>query len=168
MTQAADTEKALVTKLSGVTRFHQLSRRPSGIMRQEAVQKAAEVVEELKPNYLEWLEADINRLGATLDLLQRQAIKNPGTMTEAYHHARAIRDIGTTFGHPAITTVADDLCELLYCFSSNGIYSQDAIDTLFSSLLYLRTSENSQENVDVLFEGLEKVVNRFSSPDSET
>lgn len=154
-------DKPKFQKVSGETRFHRLVHREGGISRKEAQRIADAVLQKMRGQYDEWLRADIDSLVKILEALRSIQGNDSALMKEAFNRARAIRDLGTTFGFPAITVVANSFCELLNRFVSNKIYSQDAVDTLMTSLVFVQSSEDTEELSVKLFPGLEMVVNKF-------
>ena len=132
--------------------------------RDEATQRAAKFIEQLKPAYLEWLRTDVEILERAISNLKETRGSKPGDFDAVYRQSSIIRDLGTSFGYASVTEVADSLCELIRRLEENAMYHQPAIDTHFRSLQLVGSSQADAVNAAVdksLIDGLRKIIGMF-------
>ncbi|MEK9971067.1 MAG: hypothetical protein VW600_18175 [Ferrovibrio sp.] len=146
------------------SRFSMLALQPGGKSAATLIGAADAFLRSERGRYLEWVNDALHQLDVTLDEL-------PGTIPEAlqqaYQQAMQIRDLGSTFGAPLVTEVADSLCELLYRLHSSGLYSAEAIAT-HQSVLRLVCAAGQKQGASTglaeLLAGLKKIVAKFPRP----
>lgn len=95
------------------SRFQQLARRPGGIPRAQAIERAQAGVDEIKQTFGGWFDKELQAIVAALPR-QDSDYGNPGVWLDvALFHCRQLRDVGTTMGHELVTFIAGNFCEVL-------------------------------------------------------
>ncbi len=142
------------------SRFEKLARRPGGVPREEAIERAHEMIEELKPGFSQWLDRELSELGELIR--QGEAHDYDAAWSDAaYQQCHRIRDVGTTMGFDLVTFVANNLCEIFATISSGGEYRADLVDCHIQALLFARQERyrNLQpEQLPELSSGLRRVI----------
>jgi hypothetical protein len=145
------------------TRFQQMARRPGGISRDEAIARAQNQIDEVRPD----LEAHLDRELTKLALLMDDATENPANLRwikDANDHTRQLRNIGTTIGLELLTHIADTLCEMFDRIRKGEDYSLESIKCYIDSLHLARRGEYRDikpEDVPELTEGLRQVAEKL-------
>ncbi|MCW5687124.1 MAG: hypothetical protein KIT76_01120 [Pseudolabrys sp.] len=142
------------------TRFERLARRPGGISREEALERAQTAVEEMKTDFTDWIDQQYSELSASL----ADIAKDPGD-TDALERAQQkcayLRDVGSTMGYTLVTFVATTLCDILEAYIAGATYDKNVIDCHMDAFLLARTDEyrhRRPEEVPELANGLLRVV----------
>jgi hypothetical protein len=94
------------------TRFQQMARRPGGVPREQALENAQSNIEERKPEFEAWLDAELQNLAEAVRNVQAGTAQ-PGWADDVCFRSRQLRDLGTTMGFVLLTFVANNLCEIL-------------------------------------------------------
>jgi hypothetical protein len=94
------------------TRFQRLARRPGGVPREQALEGAQANIDESKPEFDIWLDAELQNLAAVVRTAQAGTAA-PGWTDDVSFRSRQLRDLGTTMGFVLLTFVANNLCEML-------------------------------------------------------
>jgi hypothetical protein len=142
------------------SRFEKLARRPGGVPREEAIERAQEMIEGLKPGFSEWLDQELTALGALIQ--QGGADDYDAAWSDAaYQRCHRIRDVGTTMGFDLVTFVANNLCEIFDAIHAGGEYRADLVDCHIQALLFARQERYRNlrpEQLPELSSGLRRVV----------
>lgn len=142
------------------TRFERLARRPGGISREEALERAQSAVEELKTDFIEWIDEQYGELSATL----AEIVRNPGdkaALERAHEKSAYLRDVGGTMGYTLVTFVATTLCDVLDAYIAGAPFDKNVTDCHMDAFLLARTDEYRHlrpEEVPELAKGLLRVV----------
>jgi hypothetical protein len=145
------------------TRFQQMARRPGGISRDEAIARAQNQIDEVRPD----LEAHLDRELTALHLLIDDALENPANLRwikEANDRTRQLRNIGTTIGLELLTHIADTLCDMFDRIRKGEDYGVESIKCYVDSLHLARRDEYRNikpEEVPELTEGLRQVAEKL-------
>ena len=94
------------------TRFQQMARRPGGVPRAEALERAQATLDELKQDFPDWLDHQLQDLGVALRKLESAPI-DVACLDKAYQSCCQLRDVGTTMGFELITLISSNLCDVL-------------------------------------------------------
>jgi hypothetical protein len=94
------------------TRFQRMARRPGGMAREQALESAQANIEESKPEFEIWLDAELQNLAVVVRSAQAGAAE-PGWPQDVCLRSRQLRDLGTTMGFVLLTFIANNLCEIL-------------------------------------------------------
>jgi hypothetical protein len=141
------------------TRFQQLARRPGGVTRERAIEIAERHIEELKPDFGDWLDRELQDLSASI----RQLAANPGnaaSLERAQQTCCQLRDVGGTMGYELVTFVANNFCHVLDAMAG-ATYDEDMIDCHMDALLLARTDQYrhlTPDQVPEMTSGLRRVV----------
>jgi hypothetical protein len=142
------------------TRFQRLARRSGGVAREEAIAGAQTQVDELKPDFSDWLNRELEELTAAI----ADAEGNSGNMLSldrAYSSCSQLRDVGATMGFDLVTFVATNLCEILDAIKAGAVYDKDKVDCHISAFFLARTDEYRHlrpDQVPEMASGLRRVV----------
>ncbi|MGE0563803.1 MAG: hypothetical protein AB7O50_04745 [Pseudolabrys sp.] len=145
------------------TRFQQMARRPGGIPRDQAIARAQEGIEDVRPD----LDAFLDRELQELNDLMVEALRNPDNtrwVKDAKEHARQLRNVGSTIGFELLTHIADTLCDLFDKVSKGEEHSPESIKCYVDSLHLARRDEYRNvkpEQVPELTEGLRQVAEKL-------
>lgn len=142
------------------TRFQQMARRPGGVPRERALDVAQRHIDELKPDFGNWLTREMKQLAKLI-----QAVgDNPGddaVLDQAHQACRQLRDVGGTMGYELVTFVADNLCDILDAIKAGATYDQNMVDCHMDALALARTDTYRRlrpEQVPEMTSGLRRMV----------
>lgn len=141
------------------TRFQQLARRPGGVTRERALQDAERHIEELKTDFGDWLDRELQDLSASI----RQLDANPGhaaSLEQAQQACSQLRDVGATMGYELVTFVANNFCHVLDAMAG-AAYDKDIIDCHMDALFLARSDQYrhlTPDQVPEMTSGLRRVV----------
>lgn len=113
------------------TRFQQLARRPGGVSRQEAVQKAREKLAAIAPDFEQWLAGELAKLDEAMRRIAHD-VTDTSDLDRSDLQAMAesgyqLQSIGTTMGCDLISHVAESLCGILDTIAGGTRCNVDAI-----------------------------------------
>src|SRR5437762_842205 len=94
------------------TRFQRMARRPGGVPREAALESAQSHIDQSKPDFEIWLDAELQNLAAVVRSAEAGAAA-PAWPEDVCHRSRQLRDLGTTMGFVLLTFIANNLCEIL-------------------------------------------------------
>ncbi len=152
---------------SVTTRFETLARRPGGLRREEALERAQTSIEEVAPEFGDWVDRELQQL---IDAVRRCDPKSASLKSQVESiavHARRVRDVGTTMGYELLTFVADKLCEILEAVEAGAEYRQDLIDCHVEALMLSRQERYRHmkpDQVPELSAALTQVARTIQSP----
>jgi hypothetical protein len=140
------------------SRFERLARRPDGLSREAALQRAQATVDDLKPGFAEWLETELTELKALFAGLDG---KDAASMEGAYFRSAQLRDVGTPMGYALITFVAKNLCDALDTMKTFAVYDKEVVDCHLDALFLARSEPFrglQPEQVPEMARGLQRVA----------
>ena len=146
------------------TRFQQLARRPGGVPRAQAVERAQASLDELKQEFTGWLDQQLQELGTAIQQME-SAQFDMARLDQAYQCCRQLRDVGTTMGFELITVIASNLCEVLDAVRAGTPYEKQTIDCHLDALVLTSKPPYCDLRPDQLPEmtgGLRQIVERWS------
>lgn len=142
------------------THFHEMARRPGGVPREQAIERAEAEIDEIKPEFVDWLDGELKDFSKLItDARTGQA--DPGWVSVANFRCRQLRDTGTTMGFELLSFVADSLCELLDSIAAGGECNMDSIMCHVDALMLSRQEgyrHLQPEQVPDLTRGLRRVA----------
>jgi hypothetical protein len=142
------------------TRFQQLARRPGGVSRERAIESAQRQIDEMKPDFVDWLDRELGELSASL----RDVTSNPAeaaALDRAHQTCRGLRDVGSTMGYELLTFIAGNFCGILDAIRAGAPCDKDMIDCHMDALLLARTEPYRNlhpEQLPEMTRGLRRVV----------
>lgn len=74
---------------------------------------AEAAVRDLARDYIQWVNADIERLDRAFARLDREPGTATGALQDIFAAAHDMKGQGSTFGYPLVTRIADSLCKYL-------------------------------------------------------
>lgn len=145
------------------TRFQRMARRPGGVPRDEAIARAQEGIDEVRPDLDSHLDSELQSLSDLMvDALREPA--NTRWVKDAMGHARQLRNIGSTIGLDLLTHIADTLCDMLDRIGKGEEQSVESLKCYVDSLHLARRDEYRNvrpEQVPELTEGLRQVAEKL-------
>jgi len=147
------------------TSFQKLARRPGGVPRDSAVEKARAKVDELKPGFDDWLGKQINALVGIID---KAKDGNPASdwIDIANQRSRQLRDVGTTMDFELLTFIADSLCDIFDAVEAGSELSMESIACHVDALVLIQQKPYrglKPEQVPELTSGLRRVSEQVST-----
>jgi hypothetical protein len=142
------------------TNFQQMARRPGGMPRDRAIERAEIEIEETKGEFDEWLGRELAELAAAVEAA-RLSQHDPEQLAELAHRGRQIRDVSATMRFGLLSFVADSLCDLLDSIGAEAELPMDSIACHLDALsLSARPDyrELRPDEVPDLTRGLRRVV----------
>jgi hypothetical protein len=141
-------------------RLAKLLRTPGGVPVAEALERAQQNLEELKPTCIAELQALLELAQARLDEMG-EALDDAG-MADLY--AIAVRGIGggEVCDRPGVDMALTSLCDLLDRLRTKGAYDRPAISVHVQSWRLLMNESGADEAVEAIIQGLRKVSARYA------
>ncbi len=142
------------------TRFQQLARRPGGVTRERAIERAERHIEELKTDLGDWLDRELQDLSASIRELAAEP-SSAASLEQAQQSCSQLRDVGATMGYELVTFIASNFCHILDAIKAGAAHDQDMIDCHMDALLLARTDQYrhlTAEQVPEMASGLRRVV----------
>jgi chemotaxis protein histidine kinase CheA len=142
------------------SRFVRMARRPGGVTREQAMADAQAHIEELKTEFADWLDRELDGLRTALAQLEI----DPSDMTMVDHansNCLQLRDLGATMGFELISFVAESLCAILETIKAGAAYDKDMIDCHIDALFLVKTDkyrELTPGQVPEMSSGLRRIV----------
>src|SRR5215470_10226008 len=150
------------------TRFQRLARRPGGVPRELALESAQNNIDQSKPDFEIWLDAELQNL-ATVVRSAEAGSAGPGWREDVSSRSRQLRDLGATMGFVLLTFVANNLCEILEAAPAGHECDMETITCHLDALFLARQGQYRHmrlEEVPELTKGLRLVKETVSiSPD---
>jgi hypothetical protein len=143
------------------SRFEQLARRPGGVAREEALERAQAEIDEIKPGFGDWLDAELQELSKVIGQNGPDGSNDANWIDIAYILSLRIRDVGTTMGFDLVTFVANNLSEIFEAINAGAEYRADLIDCHIQALLLARQERYRNlrpEQLPELSSGLRRVA----------
>lgn len=142
------------------TRFQKMARRPGGMPRDQAIEKATAKIEEIKPGFDDWL---IQELKILADAIDSAKTENPPEdwVERANMQSRQVRDAGTTMGSELMTFIANSLCEVLDAIAAGAECNMESVACHLDALYLARQQRFrnlTPEQVPELTSGLRRLA----------
>ncbi|MDO8877538.1 MAG: hypothetical protein Q8M24_25215 [Pseudolabrys sp.] len=152
------------------TRFERLARRPGGVEREVALEKAQAAVDDIKPDFYVWINHEFDALNAALAEIER----DPGdkrALERAFHSCAQLRDVSGTMGYELVTFIARTLCDILEAYIAGATYDKEVVDCHSNAFMFARMEQYrhlTPEQVPEMTQGLLRVVEIASIVPSKT
>ncbi len=78
-----------------------------------ALKRAEKAIEDLKEEFVEWINVDVGKLATARDLYAQN--HDMSGLKSIYRAAHDLKGQGTTFDFPLVTRIASSLCDLTEC-----------------------------------------------------
>lgn len=121
------------------SRFQQLARRPGGIPRAQAIERAQSQVDEIKVTFGDWFDEQVRGIVDVLPQSDDARIVN--WVDIAHFHCRQLRDVGTTMGFQLVTFIAGNFCEVLDAIKAGAEPNKDLINLHVEALRMSRQAK---------------------------
>jgi hypothetical protein len=147
------------------TNFQQMARRPGGISRDRAIERAETEIAEVKVDFNEWLNRELAEL-ATAFAAAREHRPDPERLADLAGRSRQLRDVTATMRFELLSFVAASLCDLMDSINAEAEFPVDSITCHLDSLnLAARPAFRGlrPEQVPELTKGLRRVVRHASA-----
>src|SRR5262245_48626475 len=115
------------------TRFQRLARRPGGVSRDTALERAQSNIERLKPEFAGWLDHELQDLTVAIRRLEGYP-NDVSRIEEAHRRSCQLRDVGTTMGFELVTIISNNVCEILDAIKDGAPYRKDTVDCHLDAL----------------------------------
>ncbi len=109
------------------SRFQQLARRPGGIPRAEAIERAQAGVDEIKITFGDWFDRELDGIVVALPHNDAGYEKAGVWLDVVLTHCRHLRDVGTTMGFELVTFIAGNFCDVLEAIKAGAEPNQELI-----------------------------------------
>src|SRR5579864_719236 len=109
------------------TRFQKMARRPGGLTREQAVTRAQASIDAMMPDFDNWLSSKLHAMTEAVRRVEGHA-GDISLVDDAYSSCCQLRDVGTTMGFELISTISDNLCELLDAIKDGAAYHKETIE----------------------------------------
>lgn len=142
-----------------------MARRPGGISRHRAIERAEVEIAEVKVEFDEWLSRELAELTTAFEAA-RDNQRDPERLAELTSHGRQIRDVTATMRLELLSFVAGSLCDLLDSIGAEAEFPSDSIVCHLDALnLSARPDFRGlrPDQVPELTKGLRRVVKHAST-----
>jgi hypothetical protein len=144
------------------TRFEKMAKRPGGLPRDQAIKNAQGIIEQLKPDFADWIGRKIGEAIAAIRRIEEAPIDSDDIDT-TYRMCGELRDVGATMGFGLVTAVSGNLCEILDALKAGAPLHKEALECHVNALALsiLAPYRNlSPDQVPEMMDGLTSVVMR--------
>jgi hypothetical protein len=142
------------------TRFQKLAKRPGGIPRDTAIERAQTGIEEVKPEFDSWLDTELAELASLIKSAELGQAE-PDWIERANSHSRQLRDSAATLQFELLSFIANSLCDVLDVIQTDTNYNLESIICHMNALMLARQKSYRRltpEQVPELTKGLRRVV----------
>lgn len=147
------------------TRFQALARRSGAVPREKALEKAQEKIEEIKPQFDEWLDVELDKLMALIKRAQ-DGMAEKNWVSQAVFRSRQLHHAAATLGAELLAFIACSLREMLELVEDGGECNMELIRCHIDALMLARQASYRSlrpDQVPELTEGLRQVAKRIAS-----
>jgi hypothetical protein len=109
------------------TRFEKMAKRPGGLPRDRAIKNAQGMIEELKPEFADWVDRKVQESIAAIRRIE-QSPDDVGAIDVAHRICGELRDVGATMGFRLVTAVSGNLCEIFEALKAGAPHHKEALD----------------------------------------
>lgn len=144
------------------TRFQELAQRPGGVPREIAIQQAETQIDGFKPEFVDWVDRELQELAQTFRRL-KDIQPDKAQTDELDRRCRQLRDTGTTMGLALVTFISDNLCKVLDAVKSGAPYDAEVIDCHIDALFLAKQDGYRNirpEQVPEMTSGLHRMLER--------
>jgi chemotaxis protein histidine kinase CheA len=120
------------------TRFHQMAQRPGGVPREAAIERAEQHIEDLKPDFADWLDRELDELARSI----RRLADDPASeavLDDINQRCDQLRGVGGTMGFELVTFIASNFCDVLEAIKAGAPCDPSVIDCHMDALLLAKT-----------------------------
>ncbi len=142
------------------TRFERMARRPGGVPREKALAQAQKMVDELKSDFGEWLDRELQELNAALSKAEGDLNDN-AALEDAYRNCAQLQGVCAAMGYDLVTFVAENLCKIISTVMTGAAYDKEIIDCHTDAFLLAKSDQYRTlrpDQVPEMASGLRRVV----------
>ncbi len=142
------------------TRFERMARRPGGVSREKALARAQKMVDELKSDFGDWLDRELNELNAALSKAESDLNDN-AALEDAYRNCTQLQNVCAAMGYELVTFVAENLCKIISTVMTGAAYDKEMIDCHTDAFLLAKSDQYRAlrpDQVPEMASGLRRVV----------
>lgn len=142
------------------TRFERMARRPGGVSREKALARAQKMVDELKSDFGNWLDRELNELNAALSKAESDLNDN-AALEDAYRNCTQLQNVCAAMGYELVTFVAENLCKIISTVMTGAAYDKEMIDCHTDAFLLAKSDQYRAlrpDQVPEMASGLRRVV----------
>lgn len=146
------------------TRFQKMARRKGGVPRDKAIKQAEVQLEQVKPQFDEWLEGALQEFAVLIKNVETGAAP-ADWISDANLRSHQMRDSATTLGFDLLAFIANSLCDILDAIEAGSACNMESIACHIDALMLARKAGYrylKPEQVPELTKGLHKVVKRVA------
>jgi hypothetical protein len=154
------------------TRFEQMARRPGGVPRERAVAQAQAKINELKSDFSDWLEKELQELAEAISIFESD-LSDESSLERAYRNTLQLEAVCAPMGYELVTFVAGNLCTIFAAFKNGSPYDKGIVDCHINAFLLAKADQYrnlAPEDVPEMTNGLRQVVElagKNSAPNSD-
>ena len=142
------------------TRFERMARRSGGVPREKALARAQKMVDELKSDFGEWLDRELNELNVALSKAESDLSDN-AALEDAYRNCAQLQGVCAAMGYDLVTFVAENLCKIISTVMTGAAYDKEMIDCHTDAFLLAKSDQYRAlrpDQVPEMASGLRRVV----------
>ena len=143
------------------SRFEQWARRPGGMPRDEALERAQAKIDEIRPSFGDWLDGELQELGKAIGQNGPDGSNDRQFDRYRIHTMPADTRCRHDDGFDLVTFVANNLSEIFEAINAGAEYRADLIDCHIQALLLARQERYRNlrpEQLPELSSGLRRVA----------
>ncbi len=128
------------------------------------LRKAEEAIIAMTPQFLDWVKTDLENIEKFINKLKAPDNQARETLKEIFRIAHDMKGQGGTFGFNLITTIADQLCQMIDKFDTIGEEELEAIQVHIDAIKLVVKDNmlgNGGEEGAKILTGLKKVSNKI-------
>lgn len=144
-----------------VTNFQRMARRPGGVTREQAVQKATAAIETFKPGFKDWLDRELDELLQVVPGPEGISEKELSWIDVADMHCQRLADVAATMDYQFVSFVAANLCVIFEAMKKGAEYHPEVIACHVDALQLASREQYRRlraEDLPELTEGLRRVL----------
>lgn len=140
--------------------FQQMARRPGGVPRAQALERAHMQIDDARNTFGAWFSEQVAAITAALPKDDDPGADAPRWVETVSSHARQLHDVGTTMGYQLVTFIAGHFCDMLDAIRDGAAPNRELID-LHVEALRMSRQEKYQRMTAADFPELSSGLNKL-------
>ena len=144
------------------TNFQQMARRPGGVTREQALQRADANVESFKPNFTSWLDEQLSEFFALIPAEGSAEFERLEWIDRADVYSQRLADVAATMDYQFVSYVANNLCLIFEAIKRGAEHNSEVIACHINALRLARQQQYRgmrPQDLPELTEGLRNILN---------
>jgi len=144
------------------TKFQQMARRPGGVTREQALQRADANIETLKPSFTPWLDGQLSEFFALIPDQGSAEFEQMKWIDSASVYSQHLADVAATMDYQFVSFVANNLCLIFEAIQRGAEHSSEIITCHINALRLARQQQYRgmrPQDLPELTEGLRNILN---------